>query len=100
MKCPHCESEESFVLDSRPSANGLRRRRKCTSCAQKFTTYELNAEEVPGVSFSVNDGVNRHWRAHRDELLQILEAISPEDKAVLLSVARRLRQLTAERRAA
>ena len=42
MKCPYCTSEETRVINSRPSDEGLaiRRRRECGSCARRFTTYE------------------------------------------------------------
>ncbi len=42
MKCPYCNVPESKVIDSRASDNGasIRRRRECTSCGRKFTTYE------------------------------------------------------------
>ena len=48
MKCPYCECEESKVVDSRPIENGqaIRRRRECTNCNKRFTTYE-NIEEIP-----------------------------------------------------
>ena len=48
MRCPKCGCEESKVLDSRPSASNdaIRRRRECTSCGFRFTTYE-RCEEVP-----------------------------------------------------
>ena len=48
MRCPYCECEESKVVDSRPIESGqaIRRRRECTRCSKRFTTYE-NIEEVP-----------------------------------------------------
>ena len=48
MRCPKCGCEESKVVDSRPSEsnNAIRRRRECTSCGFRFTTYE-RCEEVP-----------------------------------------------------
>jgi len=48
MKCPFCGSEESKVIDSRPTDEGekIRRRRECISCAKRFTTYEI-IESVP-----------------------------------------------------
>lgn len=48
MKCPYCECEESKVVDSRPIESGqaIRRRRECTKCNKRFTTYE-NIEEIP-----------------------------------------------------
>ena len=48
MKCPYCGFEESKVIDSRPTDEGerIRRRRECMSCAKRFTTYEI-IESVP-----------------------------------------------------
>ena len=48
MKCPGCGYEESKVIDSRPTDEGekIRRRRECISCAKRFTTYEI-IETVP-----------------------------------------------------
>ena len=42
MKCPFCGQTESKVLDSRPNEDKteIRRRRECTSCLRRFTTYE------------------------------------------------------------
>ena len=42
MKCPHCGFQESKVVDSRHSEDGMsiRRRRECLSCQKRFTTYE------------------------------------------------------------
>ena len=40
MYCPHCGHDDSKVIDSRDSGGGVRRRRECASCGQRFTTYE------------------------------------------------------------
>ncbi|MGF1475822.1 MAG: transcriptional regulator NrdR [Geminicoccaceae bacterium] len=42
MRCPFCGSEESQVKDSRPAEDGttIRRRRQCTACGARFTTFE------------------------------------------------------------
>lgn len=42
MKCPYCLFPESKVIDSRPTDDGLRirRRRECMKCSKRFTTYE------------------------------------------------------------
>lgn len=42
MKCQFCNSEDSRVVDSRPTEDGtsIRRRRECISCNKRFTTYE------------------------------------------------------------
>ena len=41
MKCPFCGFEDTKVIDSRPSEGKQRRRRECTSCGKRFTTYEV-----------------------------------------------------------
>ena len=48
MRCPYCGEQESKVVDSRHSEDGLsiRRRRECMGCQRRFTTYEV-VETVP-----------------------------------------------------
>ena len=48
MKCPFCGDQESKVVDSRHSDDGLsiRRRRECMGCQRRFTTYEI-VESLP-----------------------------------------------------
>ncbi len=48
MKCPFCSYEESKVIDSRPTDEGqrIRRRRECLNCGKRFTTYEI-IESLP-----------------------------------------------------
>ena len=48
MKCPYCGYQESKVVDSRHSDDGvsIRRRRECLSCGERFTTYET-VESLP-----------------------------------------------------
>ena len=43
MKCPLCNFQDSRVLDSRPVEEGssIKRRRECTNCGKRFTTYEV-----------------------------------------------------------
>ncbi|MCL2578955.1 MAG: transcriptional regulator NrdR [Oscillospiraceae bacterium] len=43
MKCPFCFFIESKVIDSRPTDEGakIRRRRECLGCEKRFTTYEI-----------------------------------------------------------
>lgn len=40
IHCPQCRSTESEIKDSRPNARGVRRRRKCCNCTERFTTLE------------------------------------------------------------
>ena len=48
MRCPFCNHSESKVIDSRPTDEGerIRRRRECLGCGKRFTTYEI-IETVP-----------------------------------------------------
>ena len=48
MKCPFCSSENTRVIDSRPTDdnNSIRRRRLCDECGKRFTTYE-KVETIP-----------------------------------------------------
>ena len=42
MRCPFCGNEDTQVKDSRPTEDNtaIRRRRQCTNCAGRFTTFE------------------------------------------------------------
>ncbi len=42
MRCPYCQSADTQVKDSRPTDDGsaIRRRRVCTDCGGRFTTFE------------------------------------------------------------
>jgi transcriptional repressor NrdR len=48
MRCPECDATENRVVDTRASRGGraVRRRRECTVCGARFTTYEY-VEERP-----------------------------------------------------
>lgn len=56
MKCPVCGFIESKVVDSRPSEDGekIKRRRECLKCQQRFTTYEI-LEIMPMIVVKKND---------------------------------------------
>lgn len=56
MRCPFCKEEDSRVVDSRAADDGntIRRRRECTSCGKRFTTYET-VEKIPLMVIK-NDG--------------------------------------------
>jgi transcriptional repressor NrdR len=48
LKCPFCLTDDSKVVDSRPTDEGtvIRRRRECSQCTKRFTTYE-KIENLP-----------------------------------------------------
>ena len=58
--CPFCGSGANGVVDSRPAILGgnihtVRRRRKCTDCSKRFTTYEIPAEIIERLDALAND---------------------------------------------
>ncbi len=68
MKCPYCGYTESKVVDSRPTDENerIRRRRECMRCEKRFTTYEI-VETVPIVVLKKN-GMQEPF--DREKLLQ------------------------------
>jgi transcriptional repressor NrdR len=44
MKCPYCANRDTKVIDTREVGEGIRRRRECKTCQQRFTTYERVAK--------------------------------------------------------
>jgi transcriptional repressor NrdR len=44
MKCPFCGATEARVVDTREVGEGIRRRRECLTCTQRYTTYEQVAK--------------------------------------------------------
>ena len=51
MRCPRCSSGKSQVIDSRVASGGAERhrRRQCSDCGERFTTYEKVADALPQV---------------------------------------------------
>ena len=95
MKCPFCGDQESKVIDSRHSEDGLsiRRRRECQACQKRFTTYET-VESLPIVvikrdnsrqAFDRNKVLNGMLRAceKRPVPLAELEAAADEIEQVI-----------------
>ena len=51
MRCPFCQHEETQVIDSRDAEEGtaIRRRRRCSACDRRVTTYERVEQALPVV---------------------------------------------------
>ena len=64
MKCPFCGYIESKVIDSRPTDEGsrIRRRRECLSCQKRFTTYE-KVETIPLIVIKKDQNREQYDRA-------------------------------------
>lgn len=97
MKCPFCGFEESKVIDSRPTDEGerIRRRRECIGCQKRFTTYEV-IESLPLVVvkkdksrevFDRNKLMNSMLRACEKRTVSIhdLEKVTDEIESALLN---------------
>ena len=65
MKCPFCASVDNGVVDSRETEDGhaIRRRRNCTACSRRFTTYE-RIEEV-ALTVVKKDGSRTGFDRHK-----------------------------------
>jgi transcriptional repressor NrdR len=67
MRCPYCKHEESRVIDtSHDTRGGVRRRRECESCGQRFSTYERPILATPLVV--KQDGTREEF--DRDKLIR------------------------------
>ena len=78
MKCPYCKQNDSRVIDSRSADDGatIRRRRECTSCGRRFTTYEV-VERQP-LMVVKNDGRREVFK--REKILNgIIRACDKRD---------------------
>lgn len=46
MGCPNCGKDEAYVIDSRPTDLGRRRRYRCYACDHRFSTYEASVDDL------------------------------------------------------
>ncbi|MDY6770635.1 MAG: transcriptional regulator NrdR [Candidatus Nanohaloarchaea archaeon] len=60
MKCPYCAEDATKVVDTRETtANEIRRRRECSNCGERFTTYERI--ESPELKVVKEDGTEEDF---------------------------------------
>ena len=101
MKCPYCGAQDSKVVDSRRSEDGLsiRRRRECMGCLRRFTTYEI-VETLPIIvvkrngsrqNFDRNKIINSMIRAFDKRKVDVtdLERIATEIEQTLQNTLER-----------
>ena len=95
MLCPFCKSEDTQVKDSRPSEDGaaIRRRRQCSSCSARFTTFErVHLRDIVVIK---TDG--RRTSFDREKLERsfsvALRKRSVEEEAVHLAITEIVRKL-------
>lgn len=70
MRCPYCHFRDSKVTDSRANDDGIRRRRQCIACGERFTTVE--SVQFSTVQILKRDG--RREEFSREKLLRGLRS--------------------------
>lgn len=95
MRCPFCGAQDTKVIDSRLSGEGdqVRRRRRCTLCKERFTTYESAELNLPRVEKRDGSRVPFDGRKMRSGIMRALEKrpVSTEEiEAALARINRRL----------
>ncbi len=98
MRCPYCAGDDTQVKDSRPTEDGaaIRRRRVCSSCGGRFTTFErVQLRELTVIKRS-----GRRVAFDRDKLMRSVEvalrkrAVDPEKVERMVSgIVRQLESL-------
>ncbi len=71
MRCPFCGTTDDRVVDSRESRDGdvIRRRRECTKCERRFTSYE----KIESIPFQVVKRDQRREPYDREKLMRGLQ---------------------------
>jgi transcriptional repressor NrdR len=88
VQCPYCHPApaETSVTETRVTADGMRRRRMCSTCKRRFTTYERVGS--PGIKVHKRDG--RVVAFERDKIVRALARVTARrgvDETVLERIA-------------
>ncbi len=95
MRCPFCGAQDTKVVDSRLASEGdqVRRRRECTECTERFTTYEDAELGLPRVIKSNDSREPFREEKLRSGILRALEKRPVETDNVETSIAHIKREL-------
>jgi len=85
VQCPYC-SGDSSVTETRVTADGMRRRRVCTVCKRRFTTYEKLG--APGLKVQKRDGTVEPFDS--DKLMSALQRVCAHRDGVSDEALRRI----------
>jgi transcriptional repressor NrdR len=95
MWCPFCNHEDTRVVDSRLTGDGMqiRRRRQCEDCGSRFNTYETPELKAPRIIKS--DGTREAFSENklRDGMLRALEKRPVETRDVERTIRSLLREI-------
>lgn len=93
MNCPFCQYPQSKVIDtSKDSHGGIRRRRECLSCHQRFSTFERPILTTP--MLIKQDGTREEF--NRDKLLQGLRIACAKRPVPAASLEKLVNDIEAE----
>jgi len=95
MWCPFCNHEDTRVVDSRLTGDGMqiRRRRQCEACGSRFNTYETPELKAPRIIKS--DGAREAFSENklREGMLRALEKRPVETREVERAIRSLLREI-------
>lgn len=98
MRCPFCSAQDTRVIDSRLANDGdqVRRRRECTVCKERFTTFEQAELSLPRVI--KRDGAREPFDENklRAGMLRALEKRPVDSDAIEQAISRIKKELTAK----
>jgi len=101
MRCPFCSHDDTKVIDSRLVADGaqVRRRRECTACSERYTTYETADLLMPRIIKGNGNREPFDEEKMRSGILRALEKrpVSVEDIEACISSIKKALQATGER---
>jgi len=95
MWCPFCNHDDTRVVDSRVTGDGMqiRRRRECASCASRFNTYETPELIAPRVIKAGGIRENFSEDKLRNGMLRALEKRPVETREVERSIRTLLKEI-------
>ncbi|MCR8921527.1 transcriptional regulator NrdR [Dasania sp. GY-MA-18] len=101
MRCPFCSHDDTKVIDSRLVAEGgqVRRRRECTACSERYTTYETAELLMPRIIKGNGNREPFDEEKMRSGILRALEKrpVSVEDIEAAINHIKKALQATGER---
>ncbi|MFA5984485.1 MAG: transcriptional regulator NrdR [Methylococcaceae bacterium] len=98
MRCPFCAAQDTRVIDSRLAGEGdqVRRRRECSACKERFTTFEVAELTLPRVV--KREGIREPFDENklRSGMLRALEKRPVDSDHIEAAITRIKRELMAK----
>jgi len=98
MRCPYCQAQDTRVIDSRLAREGdqVRRRRECTICGERYTTFEVAELLMPRLV--KQDGTREPFSEDklRNGMLRALEKRPVDTDRIEAAVHRIVKRLRAQ----